>query len=422
MSVPIAIRADRLLDGSGGPALADPVVVADDTIIGVYQGAVPAGVLPDGAVVLDYAGCTLLPGLIDAHVHLNLPGDGTPFEQVVAENDEVLTAATASAAQDLVAGGVLTVRDCGSRGTTAFSARRAVALGYKTGPRMLLAGPPITVTGGHTWYLGGEADGVDGVRRKVREVCKAGADWIKVIGSGGGTVNTAAHRPAFTVEELGAIVEQAHRLDRRVTVHTTCAPAMADAITAGADQIEHGFFLTDAASQHYEPQLAARLAASGIPVTSTMVIGYDVMRSVDAKEQPSPEETSERNRWEGMLADILTQFRLMREAGVRFVAGTDGGWRWTAFGSLPAELWLMTEAGMTAGEAIAAATGEAADVLGLGTVTGRLSPGLAADIIAVPGNPLDDVRALGDVRLVVQSGKVRKDLGRPGQAGHGAQR
>jgi imidazolonepropionase-like amidohydrolase len=411
MSVPIAIRADRLLDGSGGPALADPVVVADDTIIGVYQGTAPAGVLPHGATVLDYTGCTLLPGLIDAHVHLNLPGDGTPFEQVVAENDEVLTAAVASAAQDLVAGGVLTVRDCGSRGTTAFSVRRALQLGYKTGPRMLLSGPPITVTGGHTWYLGGEADGVDGVRRKVREVCKLGADWIKVIGSGGGTVNTVVHEPAFTREELGAIVEQAHRQGRQVTVHTTCAQAMADAISCHADQIEHGFFLTDAANQQYPPELAARLAASGIPVTSTMVVGYDVIRGVDAKPQPSPEETGERNRWERMLADILTQFRLMREAGVRFVAGTDAGWRYTAFGSLPAELWLMTEGGMTGGEAIAAATGQAADVLGLGSVTGRLAPGLAADIIAVPGNPLDDVRALGDVRLVMQAGTIRKNLG-----------
>jgi imidazolonepropionase-like amidohydrolase len=421
MSVPIAIRADRLLDGSGGPPLADPVVVADETIIGVYQGTVPAGVLPEGATVLDYTGCTLLPGLIDAHVHLNLPGDGTPFEQVVAENDEVLTAATASAAQDLAAGGVLTVRDCGSRGTTAFSVRRALQLGRGQGPRMLLSGPPITVTGGHTWYLGGEADGVDGVRRKVREVCKLGADWIKVIGSGGGTINTAAHQPAFTREELAAIVEQAHRQDRHVTVHTTCAEALDDAISCGVDQIEHGNFLIDEARQQYEPELAARLAASGIPVTSTMVIGYDVMRRIDAKPDPSPDDKALRGQRERMLAGSLSQFRLMREAGVRFIAGTDAGWRYTAFGSLPSQLWLMTEAGMTAGEAIAAATGQSADVLGLGTLTGRLSPGLAADIIAVPGNALDDVRALGDVRLVVQSGKVRKNLGRPGQADHGAQ-
>lgn len=125
MSVPIAIRADRLLDGSGGPPLADPVVVADDTIIGVYQGAAPAGVLPEGATVLDYPGCTLLPGLIDAHVHLNLPGDGTPFEQTVAETDEVLTAATASAAQHLAAGGFSpsATSGRGARPRSAFAGR-----------------------------------------------------------------------------------------------------------------------------------------------------------------------------------------------------------------------------------------------------------------------------------------------------------
>ncbi len=442
MSVPIAIRADRLLDGSGGPPLADPVVVADDTIIGVYQGAAPAGVLPEGATVLDYTGCTLLPGLIDAHVHLNLPGDGTPFEQTVAENDEVLTAATASAAQRLAAGGVLTVRDVGSRGTTAFSVRRALQLGHGQGPRMLLSGPPITVTGGHTWYLGGEADGVDGVRRKVREVCKLGADWIKVIGSGGGTVNTAAHQPAFTREELDSIVGQAHKQGRRVTVHTTCAEALDDAISCGVDQIEHGLFLIDEARQQYQPELGARLAASGIPVTSTMVVGYDVMRRIDAKPEPSAEDRALRGQREQMLADSLTQFRLMREAGVRFIAGTDGGWRYTGFDSLPAEIWLMTQAGMTAGEAIAAATGDAADVLGLGSVTGRLAAGLAADLLAVRGNPLEDVQLLEDVRLVVQGGRILKNLGardltegtrqragmdspgagRTGQEDHGAQR
>jgi imidazolonepropionase-like amidohydrolase len=411
MSVPIAIRADRLLDGSGGPPLPDPVVVAGETIIGVYQGTVPAGVLPEGATVLDYTGCTLLPALIDAHVHLNLPGDGTPFEQVVAENDEVLTAATASAAQDLVAGGVLTVRDCGSRGTTAFSVRRALQLGYGQGPRMLLSGPPITVTGGHTWYLGGEADGVDGVRRKVREVCKLGADWIKVIGSGGGTVNTAADQPAFTRQELAAIVEQAHRQDRRVTVHTTCAEALDDAISCGVDQIEHGLFLIDEARQQYEPELAARLAAAGIPVTSTMVVGYDVMRRIDAKPEPSANDKVLRGQRERMLADSLSQFRLMREAGVRFIAGTDAGWRYTGFNSLPSQLWLMTEAGMTGAKAIAAATGAAADVLGVSSVTGRLAPGLAADIIAVRGDPVDDIRLLSDVRLVIQAGTIRKNLG-----------
>jgi imidazolonepropionase-like amidohydrolase len=411
MSGPIAIRADRLLDGSGGPPLDDAVLVAEQTITGIYQGAVPDGVLPEGTRVLDYSGCTLLPGLIDAHVHLNLPGDGTPFEQTVTETDEVLAVAAAAAARTSLGAGILTVRDTGSRGTTAFSVRRALQLGYGEGPRMLLAGPPMTITGGHTWYLGGEADGVEGVRRKVREICKLGADWIKVIGSGGGTVNTVVHQPSFSRTELAAIVEQAHRLDRQVTVHTVCAEALDDAIACGADQIEHGLFMIDNETQGYAPEVGERLAAAGIPVTSTMVIGYDVMRRIDAMPDPTAEQKAERGRWEGMLEDTLGQFRRMREAGVRFVAGTDAGWRYTGFDSLPYELWLMTQAGLPAAQAIASATGEAADVLGVGAVTGRLRQGLAADVIAVAGNPLDDVRALTDVRFIAQGGTVRREQG-----------
>ena len=406
-----AIRADRLLDGSGGPPLSDPIVVIDETVVGIFSGTVPDGVLPDGAEVLDYRGSTILPGLIDAHVHLNLPGDGTPFEQTVQESDEGLAAMTANAARTALAAGVLTVRDTGSRGLTAFGVRRALELGYGEGPRMLLCGPPMTITGGHTWYMGGEADGVEGVRLKVRQICKLGADWIKVIGAGGGTVNTVVTEPAFTRQELSAIVDQAHKLGRKVTVHTVCAQALDDAVACGADQIEHGFFMVTGTSQEYAPQTAARLAASGIPVTSTMVVGDDVIRRVNAKDHPSPRDQADRSMWETMMEGTVQQFRLMREAGVRFVAGTDAGWRYTGFDSMADEIWLMTEGGMTSGEAIAAATGDVADVLGIGSVTGRLAPGLAADVIAVAGDPLADIRALRDVWLVVQGGKVRRDLG-----------
>ncbi|MFI7067671.1 amidohydrolase family protein [Kribbella sp. NPDC050124] len=402
------IKAGRLIDGTGGPPVDDVAVVVEDSIIREVRTGRADFPAPPGAIEIDYPDGTVLPGLIDAHVHLNLPGDGTPFETSVREDDCVLAVASAHAARTALEAGITTVRDTGSRGTTAFGLRRAVELGAGRSPRLLLSGAPVTITGGHTWPMGGEADGVDGVRRRVRELCKLGADWIKVIGSGGGTLGTILHRPAFTREELAAIIDEAHRLERRVTVHTVCADALEDAIDCGTDQIEHALFLVDSRNQEYSPRVAEKLAVSGIPVTSTMVVGYDVMRRIDAKANPSQAERELRDTWDQMLTDTLSQFRALRGAGVRFVSGTDAGWRFTGFDALPDELWLMTEAGMTPIEAIHAATGAAADVLGIGGITGRIQAGLAADLIVVPGDPTVDVRALRDVAVVVHAGEVCK--------------
>ncbi len=415
----IVIKADRLVDGTGAEPLADPYVVVDgDKIVGVYQGEVPAGIVPAGTETLDYSGCTLLPGLIDAHVHLNLPGDGTSFEETILEDDGVLVASAANAARIALEAGITTVRDTGARRSTTFNLRRALRLGYGKGPRMLLVGQPVTITGGHTWYLGGEADGVDGVRLKVRELCKLGADWIKVMGSGGGTLNTISHKPSYSRAELMAIADEAHRMQRRVTVHTLNAEALDNAIAAGVDGIEHASFLIDdRQNQQFAPEVAERLAQAGIPVTTTLAVGHDCVNTMSAKPTLDPVERVFLDRWEVMNEANLSQFTKLREIGVQFIAGTDAGWRFTKFDSLPDEIWLMTQGGCSAVEAVHAATGKSADVLGIGDLTGRVRVGLAADLLAVAGDPLGDLRGLRDVRLVVQDGVVQVSDGKATRIG-----
>jgi len=204
----------------------------------------------------------------------------------MAHDDGVLVASSMNAARIALESGITTVRDVGGRGQTTFDARTALRAGYGYGPRMLLAGQPMTITGGHCWYFGGEADGVDGVRAKVRELAKAGADWIKVIGSGGGTPNTLSHKPSFLPEELMAISDEAHRLDRRVTVHCLCAKAIEDAVAAQVDGIEHAGFLVDEAyTQEYAPRIAELMAEAGIPVTSTLAVGYEIIEAMDSRAE-----------------------------------------------------------------------------------------------------------------------------------------
>jgi imidazolonepropionase-like amidohydrolase len=405
------IRGDRLIDGHGGPPMADPVIVVEgDAIAGVYEGNAPEGLVPADAIVLDHRGATLLPGLIDAHVHLNLPGDGTSFEDTVQEEDGVLVASAANAARTALSAGITTVRDTGGQGNTTFQLRRAARLGLAAAPRMLLVGQPVTITGGHTWYLGGEADGVDGVRLKVRQLVRAGADWIKVMGSGGGTLNTISYKPSFRREEIQSITDEAHRLQRRVTVHTLCAQALEYAVEAGVDGIEHASFLVEGRDeQEFDPVVAEKVAKAGIPVTTTLAVAYGVVRTMEAVAERKAEQQALLDRWRIMLDDNVSQLRKLREAGVDFIAGTDAGWRFTRFDNLPDELYLMTEGGMSAPEAIRAATARSAQVLGIDKQTGAVRPGLAADLIAVGGDPYTDIRALRDVRLVMQGGRVVRD-------------
>ncbi len=403
------LYADRLVDGTGAAPLADPVlVIADGRVRDIFSGRVPDGAVSPAAAELRLPGCTLLPGLIDAHVHLNLPGDGTTLEVAARETDGVLTAtATLSAVRALQAG-ITTVRDLGGARGTIFDVRRAFELGHGHGARIVACGQPITITGGHTWYLGGEADGPEGLRRKVREMAKLGADYIKVMATGGGTLNTMSWLPSYSREELQALADEAHRLGRTITAHCLCATAMDWVVEAGFDGIEHASFLVDKTGhQVFVPETAERVARAGIPCTTTLAVGGFMLRALQAMERRTPAEQAALDRWLYMFDDNLVQFGKMRDAGVTWVAGTDAGWRYTEIEGMPLELELMHRGGMPALEAIHAGTGRAAEVLGIADRVGTLRPGMIADVIAVAGDPLDDLARLGDVRLVLQGGEVR---------------
>jgi imidazolonepropionase-like amidohydrolase len=403
------IQADRLIDGTSDAPLDAPVIVIrGNRIEAVLQGEPPAEITDEADQVLTLPGCTVLPGLIDMHVHLNQPGDGTPADRWMQEPDGVIGAHTAIAAEAALDAGITTVRDCGSRADTAFHVRRTHDFGYGRGARMVLAGSPITITGGHGWNLGGEADGPEGLRLKVRSLVKSGADFIKVLGSGGGTANTISWLPAFRPEEFAALVDETHRLGRRITIHCLNATTMEQAVDAGADQVEHGWFiLDDDGNQEYVPAVADKLAAAGVAVTPTLSVGSYCVRAIKAKRTRTAEEQAFLRRWERMLETNLSHLGRLYRAGVTIVAGTDAGWRFTPFDALPEEIALLRRSGMPAMAAIQAATSRAAAVMGREHEIGSVRDGLQADLIAVHGDPLTDLSALRDLRLVMQAGSVQ---------------
>jgi len=382
-----------LIDGSGAePVRGRAVVVERDRITQVVDDARA----PRGRRI-DLSGCTLLPGLINCHVHLCFGAEADPV-RVMRDEPYALTALKVlRRAQETVEAGVTTVRDLGGRDYAEFAVRRAVAEGLFPGPRILGAGRPVCMTGGHGNAIGREADGPDDARKAVREQLKAGADVIKLIATGGVmTPGVEPGSPQLTLEEMRAAIEEATKAGRRTAAHAQGSTGIADAIEAGITTIEHGIFLTDeivAAMKRKGVFLVATLAAPAAISAGGLAAGIPdyMVRKSDA-----------------VVTAHVASFRRAHEAGARIAAGADSGTPLNPHGSLLPELELMVKYGMTPLEAIRSATSVAAEALGLGSETGRVAEGHAADLLAVTGDPVERIGALGDVRLVLARGAIIK--------------
>ena len=372
------VKCGVLLDGSGGPPRRGAVVEVRDGSIVAVHGRPPS----TAEALVDWGAFTVLPGLIDAHDHLTLDlGD----EELQSREPETWTVLKASGtAARIVSAGITTLRDCGARRQLDLQVRTAIASGLIRGPRLLVSGVPLTISGGACWFLGGEVDGPVEIRRLIRQQAKAGVDWIKVFVTGGAASKGANMlRAAFSAEDLRIIVEEAHELERRVVVHCHGGPGARFAIEAGADTIEHGVYFT-----RDDLEL---LAGRGIPLVITYGVYEQGMHSPDVP-------AFFREKCVEVMARYLTTIAAAREVGVRIAVGTD-----TVHRDLVAELRALQKAGYRAAEALQACTGWAADVLGLQHV-GRVEPGKVADLVAVEGDPLEDIAAVGRVRGVMQAG------------------
>jgi imidazolonepropionase-like amidohydrolase len=392
----LLLQPEWLIDGTGSDAREGEAIVVDN---GVIEAVGPVRELENlpGLTAIRLEHASLLPGLMNNHVHLNLPGDNTPMVPWLdTQTDASLALRSAENARRSLAAGITTVRDCGGRGTTVLDTRDAMRAGLADGATIVSCGWPITITGGHTRHMGGEVDGADGVRQMVRRLVSLGADFIKLMASGGGTPGSLPQRPSFTVEELTVIVETAHDLGRKVSMHCIATESIDRAITAGADLIEHAMFYGLDVVPRLDERVAQRLADSQIPVTPTTQVAKDIL------DLRSPAD--DMAVWAERRAAALEIVARLREMGVPMLAGSDAGWRATAFETFWRELAELVEAGMSPVAAIAAATSGPANALGLDHV-GTLHPGLRADLLVVEGNVATDIRCLARVKAVFQGGR-----------------
>jgi imidazolonepropionase-like amidohydrolase len=305
--------------------------------------------------------------------------------------------------------GVTTARENGAKGRVGFSIRSAIDRGIIPGPRMVISGRPIATTGGHLHFFGQPADGVEGVRHAARVLIADGADWLKITATGGSTRSSDPLRPSFTTDELRTIVEEAHNRGKLTGAHTTAAAAVERVLDAGVDMIIHCQFLNPDGSYRYREDLVERIARDGRWVNPTLhtqwteIEGLEGKRARDGGLSAEDEALQASNR--ATMETLLDATGRMHRAGVKLTAGSDTAWRWGRAGGLAGEVVQLGEAGLSASDAIVAGTSGAAESIGVADRAGLLAEGRQADVVAIEGNPLEDLRALWAVRDVWQAGR-----------------
>jgi imidazolonepropionase-like amidohydrolase len=395
-----AVAGDRVFDTRAGAWADGTVVLVEDQVIaGISRSA------PDGWPVLEMPGASVLPGLIDAHTHVLLRSSWNELElarQMVEENPGHRAASAVQAMSIAVRHGFTTIRDLGTEGAGYFDVglRDAAREGIVPGPRMLVAGPAIRSTGRYpvtglqhsmTFPVGIDScTGAAACRETVRTQVAYGIDCLKIYVSErfdepSGEEDYPDGPLVWTDEEVRALVDEAHRQGIPVAAHSLTLSGAKMAVAAGVDSIEHGFAIS--------ADLAADMAARGTALVPTLL--------VTREHAAHGSQISERVR-----AAHDRSFVNCLEAGVRIVLGTDvGGFEWTRVPQAD-EFTLMTRLGMSTADALRAGTQRAAELLGLAGTAGVIEPGAAADIVAVTGDPLQDIECLQQVQLVIQGGQV----------------
>lgn len=399
----VAIHAGRLLDVKTGKILADQTLLIEDGKI-IAVGASSGTKVPTDATRIDLPNATVLPGLIDAHTHLTMdPKFG--YERLATSSPREALIGARNARLTLLAG-FTTARNVGARDFTDVALRDSINAGDVPGPRLLVSGPPLSITGGHCdnnmlpfeyhATSDGVADGIAAVQHKVRENIKYGSDLIKVCATGGVlSLGDNPQHSQFTLEEMKAIVADAHRLGRKVAAHAHGAEGIRWAAEAGVDSIEHGSYIDDAG--------IAVMKEHGTYLVPTLYLGDWMIDNAGLTRLPPPLLAKAQEVIPAARKNIAHAF----SSGVKVAFGTDAAVY--PHGMNAHEFAVMVRLGLTPLQSIQAATVNAADLLGWSGKVGTLEPGAWADIVAVDGDPIKDVTTLERVKFVMKGGEVVKN-------------
>lgn len=367
------------------------IVIQDGTIewVGPDEQAPPIN------QTLDAGGRTVIPGLINAHVHLTNDGGPDLAAQVKDDTIPIATLRAANSARAALEAGITTVKDCGAANHVAIELSRAIDNGLVSGARTLAAGRVLTMTGGHGHFMGVEVDGPDLVRKAVRSELKRGAHFIKAMATGGVlTQGVKSTHPSFLQEELKVIVEEAHNAEKRVSAHAIGREGIHNALLAGVDTIEHGY--------HFDDRLFELAISQGTYLVPTLSAIGSMVKQEAALSMAT---------W--MIEKAQLEYEHSRQtfkeaigAGMKIAAGTDAGTPYNNHDGLIGELIEMVRLGFSPERALLSATRDGAENAGVLAKTGTLQPRKQADFVVVDGDPLTDIRELQNITTVVKDGRI----------------
>ncbi len=421
------ILAGRLIDGVSRTVRQNQAIVIEDGKIREITEIDPEMLQLEktsrGQVVVTKAlDKTVMPGLINGHCHLCFSAGGTPADDVLADDLQTFAMRSQQHCLEALASGVTALRDCGSKDTIVLKLRNGIEKGIAAGSRILSCGRPVTSTGGHCWFLGGEADGPEGMRHMVRTVLKDGADFVKVMVSGGNmTPGSGPNINQFGLQEMRIAAEEAHMHGKHLSVHVHSAVSVKRAFEAGADVFDHCSW-KDGEGTAYDERCAEKMIEKGAVVCPALGAPYRTDPEVWFADRPEKAEF-----WKVFREQRFALTRRMIREGMKIIGGDDAGCRLTKFYDYWKGLKLMEEAlGMSPMDVIRSTTYETAAVMGMENKIGALKPGMEADLLVVEGNPDEDLSCLAVPEIVflrgkiaAERGKLRLDIGKEQENGTG---
>ena len=407
-----AVLAKRVANQNLDDWLPNHAVIISENLI---TDVIPTKSLPSESSnlkIYDLGEVSLLPGLIDAHCHMHCSATPNASNLALTETNNQLISRATNNMRKAVLAGTTTVRDLGSKNEVAFTVKQMIDLGHIPGPKLIVSGTPITITAGHCWFFGTEADSEQDVIKAVRNQVKLGAQSIKMMATGGMFTKTSnPRRPQYNTKILKAAVTEAERMGVTIVAHTLSAEGVINCVEAGIHQLIHARWLHHDYSKglDYRPEVVEKMVAQGQWVDPT--IGHHLLAIEHAKKNNTEEQSY---HWTTSKVSIGTENHLsllkkMSESGVQFTTGLDMGMNHADHADSAASAWAFVEMlGWDNWKAIRAATTQTASALGVEKEVGRISKGMKADLASFEGNPANNIRDMHRATSVFKDGKILK--------------